>query len=204
MYNYLKNYYDDFVNISDDWLDVEKWELKILILTSMLADNNLAFRGTLKTMRDWFGIKSGNNSAIKRAIDSLVEKEYIFCNVEGRTYHISIRDKGLKDKEVKKIRKCWINNIKNYNNSNVSWITRLKVFIYLYSKGSIYTTQEELSNQLCISVETLRKTINDIQDCELDGISLDFSVEKDSFVNSNGDYIFRNTGSNYIFGYDWS
>lgn len=33
-----------------EWMGTEDYELKILMLVSLLAENNLAFRGSLKTM----------------------------------------------------------------------------------------------------------------------------------------------------------
>ena len=80
-------------------MNIEDYELKILILTGILADNNLAYRGTLKCMCEWLGINSSanNNRNIKSAINSLVEKGYLFCNIDGRTYTLSISNKGMKD-----------------------------------------------------------------------------------------------------------
>ena len=57
-----------------EWLLRQKYEFKILTLIAVLADNNLAYRGTLKDMCEFFGVKSGdsrNNSQIKAAIAKL-------------------------------------------------------------------------------------------------------------------------------------
>jgi hypothetical protein len=51
-----------------EWLLRQKYEFKILTLIAVLADNNLAYRGTLKDMCEFFGVKSGdstNNKNIK-------------------------------------------------------------------------------------------------------------------------------------------
>ena len=57
-----------------EWLQRQKYEFKILTLIAVLADNNLAYRGTLKDMCEFFGVKSGdsrNNANIKAAIQKL-------------------------------------------------------------------------------------------------------------------------------------
>ena len=57
MINDITDMFTDNINVSKQWLeDLVDYQIKILLLTSVLADNNLAFRGTLKTMCEWLGI----------------------------------------------------------------------------------------------------------------------------------------------------
>ena len=86
-------------------------------MLSILAENNLAYRGTLKTMCEWLGIKSSsvNNKNILQAIESLNNKKLVIVNVEGRTYTLSITNQGLKNSKCRKVRKLWLTAIRNYN-----------------------------------------------------------------------------------------
>ena len=142
----IQDLFNDNIDVPVQWLDVCEYEFKMLMLTSILATQNLAYRGTLKTMCEWLGIKSStnNNSNIKIALESLQSQGYIFYKVDGRTYTITISNKGLNDKQIVRLRKLWIEAFKHYNkddnnkkiNKNISidWIQIARVFIFLYQK----------------------------------------------------------------------
>ena len=78
--NDLRDFFTDNINISKQWIDdLKDYQIKVLLLTSVLADNNLAFRGTLKTMCEWLGIDSctNNNKRIKQSLQNLSNNGYI-------------------------------------------------------------------------------------------------------------------------------
>lgn len=108
---------------------------------------------------------------------------YIFYNIEGRTYHVSIRDKGMKNKKLYKIRKMWIEAFKSYNKNydgividsklSVDWISILRVFIYIYYlKPDTITTYEEIAKITNTSIETARKSVTAIMNCNLKGLGI--------------------------------
>ena len=72
----------------------------------MLADNELAFRGTIPAMTKWLNITYNTDARnnIKKAIASLEDKGYLYCIADGNTYTLSISNKGLKDKKIVKLR----------------------------------------------------------------------------------------------------
>ena len=194
---------DDNISISKEWLeDIEDYQLKILLLTSVLADNSLAFRGTLKTMCEWLGVQSCtvNNRKIKEALQNLSDKGYIFYKVEGRTHHVSISNKGMKNKKVYKVRKIWIEAFKNYNkiadkSKTVDWLKILRVFIYLYYlKADEIVTLEKIANITEISVETARKALIAILACDLKGLHIEKNIIKDKWEDEKGNTYWRTKG----------
>ena len=197
---------EDNINISKEWLqEIEDYSLKILLLTSVLADNSLAFRGTLKTMCEWLGIKSCsiNNSKIKEALQNLSKNGYIFYKVEGRTHHVSISNKGMKDRKIYKVRKIWIEAFKNYNeiadkSVSVDWLKILRVFIYLYYlKPDEIVTLEQIAEITEISKETARKAVIAILACDLKGISIEKEIIKDKYIDDNGNVQWRTKGQQF-------
>ena len=200
----LENVFEeDNISISKEWLeDIEDYQLKILLLTSVLADNSLAFRGTLKTMCEWLGIQSCtvNNRKIKEALQNLSDKGYIFYKVEGRTHHVSISNKGMKNKKVYKVRKIWIEAFKNYNkiadkSKTVDWLKILRVFIYLYYlKADEIVTLEKIANITEISVETARKALIAILACDLKGLHIEKNIIKDKWEDEKGNIYWRTKG----------
>lgn len=194
---------EDNISISKEWLnDVEDYQLKILLLVSVLADNSLAFRGTLKTMCEWLSVKSCtvNNRKIKEALQDLADNGYIFYKVEGRTHHVSISNKGMKDKKIYKVRKIWIEAFKNYNkvadkSVSVDWIKILRVFIYLYYlKAGEIITLEQIANITETSIETARKALIAILSCDLKGLQIEKRIIKDKYEDEQGNICWRTRG----------
>ena len=67
---------DEELEFEKDWLSVEKFEFKLLTLITVLADNHLAYRGTLSDMCSFLGLATRNsrtNQAIKAAILNLAD-----------------------------------------------------------------------------------------------------------------------------------
>lgn len=203
----LQDKFTDNINVSKQWLDdLKDYEIKILLLTGVLADNNLAFRGTLKTMCEWLGIKSCsiNNKKIKQSLQNLSSNGYIFYKVEGRTHHISISNKGLKNKQIYKIRKIWIETFKNYckensqtknNQLSVDWIKILRVFIYIYfpPNEQIFTLQK-IAESTNTSIQTARKALIAILSCNLKGLHIQKEIVRDSYYDDKNIKLWRTRG----------
>ena len=195
--------FTDNINVSRQWLDdLIDYQIKILLLTSVLADNNLAFRGTLKTMCEWLGIKSSgnNNKKIKQCLQNLSSNGYIFYKVEGRTHHVSISNKGLKNKQIYKVRKKWIEVFKKYckedkdKTFSIDWIKVLRVFIYIYySKDQIVTVQKiaQITNT---SDQTVSTALKAILACDLKGVRIEKEVIKDSYYDERNIKQWRTRG----------
>lgn len=146
-------------------LNVEDYELKILILASVLAENDLSFTGTIKTMCEWLGIngvKTTNKDKLRNAIANLVSKGYIVAKEVEKKITIIITKKGLKNDRTIRLRKSWIQTMKQFKDEkiSISWIQLLKVFIYIYDlpSGRIITNKK-IADDLCISENTVLKAI---------------------------------------------
>ena len=192
MINDIRDMFTDNINVSRQWLDdLMDYQIKILLLTSVLADNNLAFRGTLKTMREWLGIKqsSNNNKKIKQCLQNLSNNGYIFYKVEGRTHHVSISNKGLKNKQIYKVRKKWVEVLKKYckedknKTFSIDWIKVLRVFIYIYYSKDQIVTLQKIAQITNTSDQTVSNALKAILACDLKGVHIEKDVIKDSYYD---------------------
>lgn len=194
MIDYYVKTYDDCFIVSEEWLSIEDYQFKVLILTAVLAENNLAFRGSLKTMRDWLGLKesANTNNKLKEAIENLTDQGYISYLKDGRTYTITLLNRCRKDKKIEYIRKEWVNVIKHYKNQDIlntfktSWLTVLKVFIYIFANQSkrIFTA-EKIAADLNISDSTVYDCWKILKNCCLDGVDLIFHTITDHTPGSS-------------------
>ena len=199
----LITWFTDNINISKQWIDdLKDYQIKVLLLTSVLADNNLAFRGTLKTMCEWLGIDSctNNNKRIKQSLQNLSNNGYIFYKVEGRTHHVSISNKGLKSKQIYKVRKKWIEVFKKYckedknKNFSIDWIKVLRVFIYIYYSKNDVVTVQKIAQITNISNQTVSNALKAILACDLKGVRIEKEVIKDSYYDNRNIKQWRTKG----------
>lgn len=181
------------VSIAREWQTIEDYQYKILVLISVLAENDLAFRGSLDTMCKWLGIKncSKNTKPIKEAIAELEKKQYIFYNKEGQTHHISITNKGLKDKRIVKIKRQWLEAIRTYGTTaekpiNRSWHTMTKALVSiidrleqdrkekLFDTSTIIITMRELGEDIQRGEETAGTIARKLTECNFeDGLTIE-------------------------------
>ena len=203
MINDIRDMFTDNINVSRQWLDdLMDYQIKILLLTSVLADNNLAFRGTLKTMCEWLGIKSNtnNNKRIKQCLQNLSNNGYIFYKVEGRTHHVSISNKGLKNKQIYKVRKKWIEVFKKYckedkdKTFSIDWIKVLRVFIYIYYSKDQIVTAQKIAQITNTSNQTVSNALKAISACDLKGVRIEKDVIKDSYYDERNIKQWRTRG----------
>ena len=146
-----------------DWLTRQKYEFKLLTLLAVLADNNLAYRGTLKDMCEFFGVRSGdsrNNSNIKEAIAKLEADGLLKQIIDGRTFTLTLSKKGEQRKRVIRIQKEWVEIAKNYKcedpNYSISWMNLLKVWLYLIDNKKEIIKTSEIAEALGISQSTVK------------------------------------------------
>lgn len=201
--NDLRDFFTDNINISKQWIDdLKDYQIKVLLLTSVLADNNLAFRGTLKTMCEWLGIDSctNNNKRIKQSLQNLSNNGYIFYKVEGRTHHVSISNKGLKNKQIYKVRKKWIEVFKKYckedkdKDFSIDWIKVLRVFIYIYYSHDEIVTVQKIAQITNTSDQTVTNALKAILACNLKGVRIEKEVIKDSYYDNRNIKQWRTRG----------
>lgn len=153
-----------------DWLTREKYQFKILALIAVLANSNLAYRGTLADMCAFFGVAAGNNGTnkkLKAAIAALETDGLLKQIVDGRTYTLTLSKAAEKKSRVIRIQKEWVGYATNYKkqadkSESVDWSVILKVWLYLISRGNTnaITTDQEISNELGIKKGTVTNARN--------------------------------------------
>lgn len=139
-----------------EWLLRQKYEFKILTLIAVLADNNLAYRGTLKDMCEFFGVKPGDsrtNNQIKAAITKLEADGLLKQIVDGRTFTLTLSKKGEQRKRVIRIQKEWVEIAKNYKSeeNSISWMNLLKVWLYLIDNKKEVIKTSAVAKELNLS-----------------------------------------------------
>lgn len=145
-----------------EWLVRQKYEFKILTLIAVLADNNLAYRGTLKDMCEFFGVKPGDsrtNNQIKAAITKLEADGLLKQIVDGRTFTLTLSKKGEQRKRVIRIQKEWVEIAKNYKSeeNSISWMNLLKVWLYLIDNKKEIIRTSEIAEELDLKPDSIKR-----------------------------------------------
>lgn len=129
-------------------------------------------------------LHADNTAKIKEALHTLAEKEYIYHIIEGRTHHISISNRGLTDKRVVKIRKAWIETIKNYRSvideymTKVDWAKVVKVFIFCIQEDGEIKKMTQRAETVGISVDTFRRSLAILKQLDFEGLEILVNVKK--------------------------
>lgn len=169
----------DYIVINYNWLQLQDYQFKIIVLIKMLATDKeqITYTGTLQDIRQWLHLTQNkkNNKAIIKAIEELKNSNIITYTLKGRTYNITIIDKATDNKVIDKVKKEWIDNIRNYNKDNHKRIleTMLKVLLYAYdNKNGEYNTTSNISYKLNITPNQLSNATNNLLHCHFIDYSL--------------------------------
>lgn len=191
--------------IDKDWLSVQNYQFKILVMIAVLAENKLAYRGKLKDMCGFLGVGSNayNNQKIKEAITKLKEKGDILVIQEGQTWTLTLSVKAERKQRVIKIRNAWIGAIQQYkaldSKDSVSWENILKVLVYLIADSKEVKKYEEIAAELGIDAKTVERAVK-----ALDGIDLgDVTIKRKlAWFKSQDKFLVK--GQRIDVGYDFS
>lgn len=135
-------------------------------------------------------LHADNTAKIKEALHTLAEKEYIYHIIEGRTHHISISNRGLTDKRVLRIRKAWIETIRNYRSvideymTKVDWAKVVKVFIFCIQEDGEIKKMTQRAETVGISVDTFRRSLAILKQLDFEGLEILVNVKK-RFVDND-------------------
>lgn len=156
--------------IDKDWLTVQNYQFKILVMIAVLAENHLAYRGKLKDMCEFLGVQAvtTNRNKIKDAIQKLKDKGDILVLQEGQTWTLTLSVKAERKQKVIRIRNAWVNLIKQYQapkDASVSWENILKVLVYLIADKKEVKTYKEIAAELGVDEKTVERAVK-----ALDGI----------------------------------
>lgn len=165
--------------IEEDWLTVENYQFKILVMVAALAENHLAYRGKLKDMCEFLGVSNQKNTTdkIKKAIEILEKNGDIKVVKDGHTWTLTLSVKAGRKSKVIKIRKGWIKAIQKYEckpGESVSWENILKVLVYLCADNTEVKRYDMIGKALNISKDSAERAVK-----ALDGIDFgDIEVKR--------------------------
>lgn len=109
---------NDFIPIYKEWITIESYQFKVLILASILENSSLAYYGNYTEMCNWLRISCSteNRKKLQEAVETLKENELIQLDVKSKNkFVITLTDKAKNDTRVVEIRKQWIEVLKDYN-----------------------------------------------------------------------------------------
>ena len=154
------------VEFQKDWLILDKYEFKILTMITVLAENNLAYRGTIKNICNFFSItvQKVNTDRIKKTIINLEMRKYIKVIKDENIYTLTLSKSAEKNKEIIKIKKIWV-FIAKESESKTDWINVLKLWLLLIDNGRKIIKTENIADELNISrstVQRAKKTLDEI------------------------------------------
>ena len=147
------NLQDDEAGFEKEWLKLEKYNFKLLTLVAVLAQNHLAYRGTVAEMCDYLGIdnQTKNRRAITTAIAQLEEKGMVKTILDNnKVYTITLSVKAEKKKDVIVIQKKWIEMVQGLT-TGVTWDNVLRVWLYLIANEEEIITSKKIAADLGMS-----------------------------------------------------
>ena len=162
------NLQDDEAGFEKEWLKLEKYNFKLLTLVAVLAQNHLAYRGTVAEMCEYLGVdnQTKNRRAITTAIEQLEKKGMVKTILDGKVYTITLSVKAEKKKDVIVIQKKWIEMVQGLK-GGVSWDNVLRVWLYLIANEEEIITSKKIAADLGMKksmVDRIKMVlVNDLQ-----------------------------------------
>lgn len=194
------------VDIEKDWLTVENYEFKILVMIACLAENKRAYRGKMKDMCEFLGVSNATNNTkkIKTAIEELEAKGDIKVIRDGHTWTLTLSVKAERKPKIIKIQKAWIEAIKNYKaiekKDSVAWENTLKVLVFLIADKRDIKKYDDIANDLLMSIDVVKRCIK-----ALDGIELkDASIQRKLKWFKVNDDTYKPIGQEITVGHAWA
>ena len=162
------NLQDDEAGFEKEWLKLEKYNFKLLTLVAVLAQNHLAYRGTVAEMCEYLGVdnQTKNRRAITTAIEQLEKKGMVKTILDGKVYTITLSVKAEKKKDVIVIQKKWIEMVQGLT-GGVSWDNVLRVWLYLIANEEEIITSKKIAADLGMKKSMVDRIkivlVNDLQ-----------------------------------------
>ena len=162
------NLQDDEAGFEKEWLKLEKYNFKLLTLVAVLAQNHLAYRGTVAEMCDYLGVdnQTRNRRAITTAIAQLESKGMVKTILDGKVYTITLSVKAEKKKDVIIIQKKWIEMVQGLT-TGVTWDNVLRVWLYLIANEEEIITSKKIAADLGMTKRMVDRIkvvlVNDLQ-----------------------------------------
>lgn len=197
----VKNEYE----FHEEWLELEKYQFKIMTVITVLADNNRAFRGKLSELCKEMSIQAsgGNTKKIKNTLDCLCEQGYITILQDKDIYNVSLARAAEQSKKITTIKKSWyklIREAKKNGKTDAAWETMLKVFVVLLDYTEKNTedlhTYKEIAEKIGVQQTTVRRCVEGI--CAIDFVDFEIMREVVNVKDEEGKY--TGLGQHYFRG----
>lgn len=148
-----------------EWLELERYNFKILTIATILADENRAYRGKLSEFCEHIGIQnsSANISKIRNSLGMLADNDYIRLIVDKDIYTISLANSMEKSKNIIQIKRAWYKLIRD-NQNKASWENTLKVFLILLEMPrDKIITYADIGNMIGVKTQTVKNCMNTLK-----------------------------------------
>ena len=191
--------------IDKDWLTMQNYQFKILVMIAVLAENHLAFRGKLKDMCDFLGVsnQTANTNKIKGAIEALEKSGDILVIREGHTWTLTLSVKAERKPKVIKIKNAWIKLIQQYQapeGKEVTWESVLKVFVYLCADKKEVKDYKIIADELNLKYDSVKRSIYALDGIDFNDITF---KRKLAWFKDNNDE-FKVSGQKIDIGYNFN
>lgn len=193
-------HFEDEALLDYSWIETEKLEFKLLVMSSVLAMEKKAFLGTMADITDYLGIANNrsNHAKINTALSKLTRQGYVKVFRDKANYIISLSYDAKSNSKVISIQRAWIDIIREYKPSvSVAWETILRVFLYLLGNNSKEViSYKMIASDLKLHENTVSNAIKAL--CNIDFGNL--IVEKKAVFNNkqiNGITFFHCLGTNF-------
>ena len=177
-------FYKELLNMK-----LTKNEFKILTMVLALKNDERIYSGKLANMCEFLNIgkSSKNNKNIKETINDLSEKGLLVYYVNGYTWTLIFKDSALENKEILQLDKAWLDTVRLFRtdkNNSIDWSNLLKVFIFLFSNNNKIFTIEEISKEINLSKDIIKKALAAIRKINAaGGFGGGFTVECEYYNN---------------------
>lgn len=196
------------VLLDTDWLPVGSYQFKILVMVAVLAENHLAYRGTIKDMCEFLGVKNEtrNRRNIETAIKELENEGLVKTIIDKKVYTITLSRDAEKKKGIIKLKNNWIKLIKEYKAANkedsVSWDSVLKVLTFLIADLTEIKKYKEIGEVLNISDKTVERSIKALESIDFEDVVINRKIAW--LYNSKSKYKFKVVGQKIEVGYNFN
>ncbi|MEQ8200131.1 MAG: hypothetical protein ABRQ24_01785 [Syntrophomonadaceae bacterium] len=150
----------DMVEFDKEWLILAKHEFKILTMITVLAENKLAYRGTLTDMCRFMDItaQKNNTDKIKKAIKYLQDNKYLHSILDVNVYTLTLTKEAERWKDVISIKREWVYIAKDID-SETDWINVLKIWLYSIDNDTQLTKIDIIAEQLNITPSIVKRAM---------------------------------------------
>lgn len=180
---YMNDMKENTAYLDQEWISIESYKFKILVMIAILAENHLAYRGKLKDMCEYLGISncSKNTTKLKQAIQELAQENYLHYLIDGYTWTLTLTEYAEQERHIIRIKKSWVKGIQAYKAEKdanaVRWDKILKTLMYIWTAPET-VTYYMISDGTGLSESTVRKAIIALENLDIDDFEFNRKIRR--------------------------